>query len=297
MIPDFLKAKLQAEYGEEETRKIEAGYQQKRLSSIRINTLKSTKEAIRMQLDKEKIKYQEVSWSENALVILDEAEEKIKNLKMYHNGEIYFQSLSSQLPPLFLNPKPKELILDMAAAPGGKTTEIAALTNNQAMITAIEKNKIRVEKLKYNIEKQGAKRITILNTDARHLDSYFFFDKILLDAPCSGSGTLSAETISSFEEDLINRSIKVQRTLLEEAIKHLNSNGELIYSTCSILKEENENQIKEILKQHENIELVSIDESAYEEIPKLPVTLPGTLCILPTQNYEGFFIAKLKKVK
>ena len=101
------------------------------------------------------------------------------------------QSLSSMLPPIILNPKLKADILDMAAEPGGKTTQIAALSNNLANIKACELNKIRLERLKYNIQKQGATNVYVMEKDARLLDDFFCFDQILLDAPCSGSGTLS----------------------------------------------------------------------------------------------------------
>ena len=183
----------------------------------------------------------------------------------------------------------------MAAAPGGKTTEIAALSNNKAMITAIEKNKIRSERLQYNIDKQGAKKVSVLNTDARNLNEYFMCDKILLDAPCSGSGTITNNNFDNFNEDLVNRSIKFQTSLIEEAIKHLRVGGELIYSTCSILKEENEDIINYCLNKYKNIELVSLDLTNYQDLPQLP-TKEGTLCVCPTKYYEGFYVAKIKKI-
>ena len=89
------------------------------------------------------------------------------------------------LPPIVLNPKENYDILDMAAAPGGKTTQIAALTQNNAHITACEMNQIRLERLKYNVEKQGASSVYVMKQDARRIDDFFSFDQILLDAPCS----------------------------------------------------------------------------------------------------------------
>ena len=95
------------------------------------------------------------------------------------------------LPAIILQPKEKMDILDMTAAPGGKTTQMAALTNNKAHITACEMNKIRFERMKYNLEKQGATCVFAMNQDSRRIDDFFSFDQILLDAPCSGSGTLN----------------------------------------------------------------------------------------------------------
>jgi 16S rRNA C967 or C1407 C5-methylase (RsmB/RsmF family) len=238
MIPEYLNNKLINQYQEELTNKILDGYKESRVVSLRINTIKTTKEQVLKVLDNNNITYEELTWYDSSLVV-NTTEEELTKLDIYNNGEIYLQSLSSQLPPLFLDPKENELILDMTAAPGGKTTEIAALSNNKAMITAIEKNKIRSERLQYNIDKQGAKKVSVLYTDARNLNEYFMFDKILLDAPCSGSGTITNNNFNSFNEDLVNRSINFQKTLINEAIKHLRVGGELIYSTCSILKEEN----------------------------------------------------------
>ena len=113
------------------------------------------------------------------------------------------------LPPIILEPKEGENILDMAAAPGGKTTQMAALTNNKAFITAVEKNKIRAERLKYNLQKQGVGCVNVMLEDARKLSDFFSFDKILLDAPCSGSGTMSIFD-KNFNEELIKRSSKIQ---------------------------------------------------------------------------------------
>lgn len=296
MISEFLKQKLITQYGNDLTANILNSYQEYRLVSLRINTLKTTKEEVLNELTKNNISYSEVSWSLNALTIPNNTEEDLKKLSIYKEGSIYLQSLSSQLPPLFLNPQANELILDMTAAPGGKTTEIAALSNNQAMITAIEKNKIRSERLQYNINKLGAKKITVLNTDARHLDEYFIFDKILLDAPCSGSGTLNPHTINNFTEELLNRSLKYQKSLLNEAIKHLKVGGELLYSTCSILKEENEQNIINLLKENPNLKIIPLDLSQYQDLPLLPTTINGCLCLKPTKYYEGFFICKLKKI-
>ena len=185
----------------------------------------------------------------------------------------------------------------MAAAPGGKTTQMANLSNNKAMITACEKNKIRADRLKYNLEKQGASRVSVMLKDARKLDDFFSFDKILLDAPCSGSGTINLNDINlekTFTKELMDRSIKTQKELLKKAVKILKTNGELIYSTCSILKEENEKVVEEILKMG-NLEIVPIDEKEFHGIPLLPVNVQGTICVCPNELYEGFFVAKLRK--
>lgn len=298
MIPEFLNNLLNKYYEPEIVNEIIVGYQKKYVS-LRINTLKTTYEEVISILDNNQILYEQVPWYNNALIITNVNEDIIRSLTIYNEGKIYLQSLSSMLPPLYLNPKENELILDMAAAPGGKTTEIATITNNKAMITAIERNKIRAEKLKYNLELQGAKKVSVLTIDSRNLDEYFMFDKILLDAPCSGSGTLITNNINEkyFNLDLINNSSKTQISLLEEAIKHLKVNGELIYSTCSILKSENEEVINYILNKYPNLQLVKLNILNDTSIPLLPSTLNEVITVMPTKYYEGFFIAKLVKTK
>ena len=298
ILPKFLKRILQEQYGDEVSKKIINGLGARPIT-FRVNTLKTTVDNIKNELNSLGITYKEVDWNETALVIDGNTTlNEIKELDMYKNGEIYLQSLSSMIPAIVVNPQEKENILDMAAAPGGKTTQMASLSENKAMITAVEKNKIRLDRLKYNLEKQGASRVSVMQRDARQLDDFFSFDKILLDAPCSGSGTINLEderTYNSFNEELITRSIKTQQELLRKAIKILKKGGELIYSTCSILKEENENNIKEILK-IPNIELVPIENDLFKNIPTLPTTIPGTICVCPTELYEGFFISKLKRM-
>ena len=298
-IPQFLYNKLINQYGNEITEEIINGYSKKRFVTLRVNTIKSTVENVTNILKENNITYNEVKWSKEALIIENANENDIRKLKIYENGEIYFQSLSSMIPPIILDAKAGENVLDMTAAPGGKTTQIAALSGNEALITACEKNKIRLEKLKYNIEKQEAKRINVMNIDARNLDEFFSFDKILLDAPCSGSGTIyinDEKMENKFTEDLIKRSIKFQEELINKALKVLKIGEEMVYSTCSILQEENEQIIQKILNKG-NAQIILIDKENLKGIPFLPTKIEGAICVKPTDLYEGFFVAKIKKVK
>lgn len=291
-IPQFLKDLLIEQYGEEISAKIENGYKAQRPVTLRVNNLKTSLEKAKEKLDEAQIEYETISWYEKALIIKNVKEEEIRKLEIYENGEIYLQSLSSMLPPIILEPKAGENILDMTAAPGGKTTEIAALTENKAYITACEKNKIRAERLKFNLQKQGVKSANIMVEDARKLSDYFSFDKILLDAPCSGSGT---ENIfdKNFSKELVERSVKFQEELLSKALKILKPGGEMVYSTCSILKQENEKVLERVLsKRNARIEPITV-----QDIEVLPSKIAGTITVCPTENYEGFFVAKIKKLR
>lgn len=297
-LSEFLTNELIKQYGEGTYNKIIEGYNQKRFTTLRVNTLKSKVSYICSALSENNIEYEKVSWNNEALIIKNANEIDIKELEIYKNGEIYLQSLSSMMPAIILEPKENEDILDMTAAPGGKTTQIAALTNNKANITACEMNTVRADRLKYNVEKQGATSVTVLKEDSRRLNDYFSFDKILLDAPCSGSGTIllnNEKTYKNFSENLVKKTIKSQKDLLKKAIKILKPGHELVYSTCSILKQENENIIKEIIEKGQ-AEVMPINEEKLKDIPKLKSNIDGVLTVCPNEYYEGFFVAKLRKL-
>lgn len=298
-VPEFLEKMLITQYGEEKTSEILQGYTNKRKSSFRVNPIKANKDEVIAILDEINIKYESVSWYENAFVISHEDEQKLRETNLYEEGKIYFQSLSSMIPVLVLGAKADENVLDMAAAPGGKTTQMFAEAEGKVLITACEKSKIRAERLKYNLDKQGASRVNVMMQDARKLDDFFSFDKVLLDAPCSGSGTLfldDEKQIQTFTNELAKRSITTQKEMLQKALKVLKKGHEMVYSTCSVLREENEGQLESLIAQG-RIEIIPIDTTMYIGMKTLDTTIPGVLCVCPDENYEGFFVAKIRKLK
>ena len=262
----------------------------KKKTTFRVNNLKSNKEEIESILNSNNIKYSKVDFFDDAFILEDET--LLRDLEIYKEGKIYVQSLSSMLPPLYFDYKEKDSIIDMAAAPGGKTSEIASLTNDTVLITAVEKNKLRGEKLIYNLDKQGLKHYSIIFEDATKLNEFMKFNKVLLDAPCSGSGTITKDELETITEDLVNRSSKVQSELLNKAINLVNVGDEIIYSTCSIFKVENEEVINKYIKEG-RVEVVPITTT----IETLPSTIDGVLTIKPSELYEGFFVSKLRKIK
>ena len=294
---EFLSKMLEEQYGIEIAKKIIEGYTKQRKTTFRVNTLKSSIIEIEEKLKQTNIEYDRIPWYEEAIIVKNADKKTIQELDIYKNGEIYLQSLSSMLPPIILVPKERADILDMAAAPGGKTTQMAALSKNKAHITACEKNKIRAERLKYNIDKQGATSVFVMTKDARYIDDFFSFDQILLDAPCSGSGTLvinDNKIENEFTKELVERSMSAQLNLLKKAIKILKPGSEMVYSTCSVLACENEDIIQNVLSTGK-VEVVPIDFTGIENIPVLPTKIDGTLCVCPNELYEGFFVAKLIK--
>ena len=291
-MPAFLRETLSSGYGAE-AEKIFAGFGAERVLSFRANTLKTTAESVAETLEKEGISYRRVPWYADAFVLNQSEGSRITKLPLYERGEIYLQSLSSMLPPLVLKPQAGERILDMTAAPGGKTTQMAALSDGGALITACEREIIRFQRLKYNLNKQGASKVNAMQQDASKLDEFFRFDKILLDAPCSGSGTYLENQPSKISEKLMMGCIKQQKALLCKALKLLKEGGTLLYSTCSLFKQENELIVESALK-GTGCKLVPIEEDFLSQLPLLSGR-EGTVTVCPNEEFEGFFLAKIQK--
>lgn len=298
-IPEFLYDTLKKQYDGQNMERILTGYMEERPVTLRANTLKTTREKVEKELEQMGIPCRQTAWYPDALILCGVREKAVQETEMYRNGEIYLQSLSSMIPPVFMNPGAGECILDMAAAPGGKTTQMAALSGGRAQITACERDRIRAERLRYNLEKQGAAGAYVMVEDARKLDSFFSFDKILLDAPCSGSGTILLSENRPpvrFTGDFLKKCVKSQRQLLKKALELLKPGCEMMYSTCSVLKEENEEAVKAAVASG-MAEMVPLSAESLPGVPMLPVTMEGVLCICPDALYEGFFVAKLRKKK
>lgn len=298
-MPEFLYKALCRQYGEALTEEIAQGMSGSRRTSLRVNTLKSDRETVAKVLAEAGIAFEKVTFSADAFLLEEDREKDIWALPIYEKGEVYLQSLSSMLPPLALAPQTGTDILDMAAAPGGKTTQIAALTANRANITACEINQIRAEKMRYNLEKQGCGRVNVMVRDAAKMEDFFRFDQILLDAPCSGSGTIlldRPQTYKAFSEKLVKNSARIQQSLLKKALTILKPGQTMVYSTCSILKAENEDVINSALR-GAKAHVEAIDLPGLEELPLLPCAIPGALLVRPDAKYEGFFLCKIRKEK
>lgn len=289
MIPETLLQRIRAVYPEHAA-KIEAGLQVRRFVTLRVNRLKLSAEEFAATLTQRRISFERIAYDADAFLLHDVREDAVMGMPEYADGALYLQSLSSMLPPLFLAPQAGENILDMTAAPGGKTTQLYALSHGRALITACERDAGRFERLRYNLEKQGATRVNALKTDALQLNEFLRFDKILLDAPCTGTGTIGEGSRVRFSEEYLAKCVKLQKKLIEKALRLLKSGGTLVYSTCSVLPEENE----EVVRHAERFggKLVPVTPPA--GVPQLPAMV-GTICICPNECYEGFFLAKLIK--
>ncbi len=294
--------------------------------TLRANTLVATAEEISAALDAAGIEHEPVPWYPDAFVLPRAAVSDLWDLDIYRDGKIYLQSLSSMMPPLVLGAQAGEDVLDMCAAPGGKTTQIAALTGGRVHLTACEMSAPRAEKLRANLARQHAKNVQVMQLDARELDEFFRFDRILLDAPCTGTGTVrhgDEKSLRGLTPQLLEKCARSQRALLDRALGALKPGGTLVYSTCSILAQENGDALAEALEKHEDCEIVPLDGTpAASELRRVAGTdekpciernvlteavaagqiaavagdVAGTLTVPPSRDYEGFYIALVRKL-
>ena len=286
---------------------IQAAESQK-IITIRTNSLKTKRRELAKNLINRGVNLDPLAeWSKVGLKIYSSTV-PIGATPEYLTGQYMLQSASSFLPVLALNPQPGEKILDMCAAPGGKTTYIGQLLKNEGILVANDFKKERIKSLFFNIHRMGIKNAIITNYDGREFAKLFNkFDRVLLDAPCSGLGVISKDKsvkMNRTYKEILNNS-KLQKELILAAIDCCNTKGKsggiIVYSTCSISVEENEWVIDYALK-HRYVKCID---------PEIAIGEPGivtfrekhfhpsvknTKRIYPhIHNMDGFFIAKLKK--
>lgn len=287
-----------------------------RPTTFRVNTLKSSVPIIREELSSLGFKFQNISWYKDAFILKNKTKRDLAETKLYLDGKIYLQSLASMVPPLVLDPKPGEKVLDLTAAPGSKTSQIAALMEAEGQLIANDNNKIRFFKLKHNLELLGvlAKRpaweceLSLKHGVAVAKNYKDYFDKILLDAPCSAEARFIAgdsTTYGYWSERKVREMAYKQRQLLLSVWNALKPGGVLVYSTCTFSPEENEFQIIRLLERFKNAKLEKISLTGLKSGPiytgtkerPLKKDLSGCLRLEPTKEIEGFFIAKISKTE
>ncbi|MFH1359477.1 MAG: RsmB/NOP family class I SAM-dependent RNA methyltransferase [Candidatus Omnitrophota bacterium] len=278
--------------------------------SVRVNTLKTKREDIVKFLEHEHIHVQKIPWYADAFLLKDITNQQYNQWDGVKDGRIYRQSLSSMIPSLILDPQPGEVILDMCAAPGSKTTQIASLMNNQGEIIATERVKNRFYKLKSVIQLLGAENVKCQLIDARKLrPTNRPFDRILVDAPCASEGRFKTSEKKSFaywSPRKIKEMAHKQKGLMLAASRLLKPEGTLVYSTCSFAPEENEAVVDWLLRKTEKtMRVEQINFPLIKSYPALHIwqdkvfdeSISGTLRMLPDEYMEGFFVAKLRKWK
>jgi NOL1/NOP2/sun family putative RNA methylase len=221
-------------------------------------------------------------------------------------GYIYMQEVVSMIPPVLLEPKPYELILDMCAAPGSKTTQISQMMENKPLILANDVDWRRLKPLKHNLEKCGCLNVAISLMDGRFISKKQKFDKILLDAPCSSEGQIRKDwsVLSRWSEDYVRKFSSLQKALIASAFQLLKNNGVLVYSTCTFSPEENEEVVSYLLENFKGAKLEQISLPKFKtskgleefEGKKYDPEIKKCVRVWPHINDTGgFFVAKLRK--
>jgi 16S rRNA (cytosine1407-C5)-methyltransferase len=266
---------------------------------IRVNLLKTSVKEFKKYAKKQNWELFPIPWTKEGFFI-DRTDKStpLGKTPAFIAGLFYIQEASSMIPPSFFKYQKNDIILDFCASPGSKTTQISSYLKENSVILANEFNNKRVKALNTNLERAFAYKTIITQKDGRIFADYFpnFFNKILLDAPCSGESTIRKDknALKYWNEKLVNKMAKNQLNLLKYAVLALKKEGELIYSTCTLSPEENEENIKKILEIFPNsLKLIPLTPKWYNKENSL---LKGTLRIYPQDfDTEGFFIAKIKK--
>jgi len=282
-------------------------------NSIRCNTLKISVSDLKKRLVDYGWKIRQPFKDFPEVMIIDSALNpgELGKTKEHLLGFYYVQEISSMLPMLVLQPKPGEIILDLCASPGSKTTQAAAMMENTGTIMANEVSMGRIGILNSNLERCG-----VMNTIVTRKEGVAFcnvlakksqvkFDKILVDAPCSGEGTLrkSPKTFLMWNENMIKKIATTQRRLAEASLKLLKVGGEMIYSTCTLAPEENELIVNHLLENFDiEVEQINLPLKYREGIcewegTKLNKQVEKCLRLYPQDNdTDGFFVAKIRKI-
>jgi len=263
--------------------------------TFRINTLQSSIEDVLKEIDATPVPN-----FDNVFQVPSDQREQLSYSKPFLDGHIYIQSVSSMLAPLILKPQPGEEILDLTAAPGSKTTQMAAMMNNTGRIAAVEKVRGRYFKLKNNCQRQGVTCVDFYCKDGatvwRSCENRF--DRVLLDAPCSSEGRFNTNDPKSFQywgEKKIKDMARKQWKLLYSAFRSLKSGGVLVYSTCTFAPEENERQIARLVKKFGDDVIIQNNELPIDNIQPGLESIPNAIRILPNEMMDGFFLCRIVK--
>jgi len=280
--------------------KILEGLKEKKEFSFRVNRHRADKKIID-ELKKEGFYPKSVEWSEYVYTLPMEERKKITKSNPYTQNKIYIQNLSSIIAAFSLDIDENDWVLDLAAAPGGKSL---IFSEKAKKVSAVEPDKKRFFRMKRNFKEHGAKNIQTYNKDGRFVYKATgeIFDKVFLDAPCSSEAHIDGE-VTWWNLKRVKRFSKLQKELLISAFESLKSGGEMIYATCTFSPEENEENIDFLLKKYPNAEVLEVDlpiDNIQEGITKWEdkeynKEVKKAIRILPKDAYSGFFFCKIRK--
>jgi len=296
-MPDWLYEQLKTDWPDEYLQIIET-YHQRAPLTLRVNTRHLDRERYLEKLEKAGVAASVHPLAEQAL-LLDKSCD-IKTLPGYHQGDFSVQDSAAQMAAQLLDVKPGQKILDACAAPGGKTSHILELVDNNASVVAVDNSAIRVKRLEENLQrlKVNAKTLTAnaMNSNDWHRGEPY--DRILCDAPCSALGIVRRHpdiAVLRRKTDIGPLNV-IQQQLLDTLWPLLKPGGVMLYATCSILKSENSDQIRQFLQKHSDAELVEIRPKDMIT-GKKHTSLPGWQIFPGELNMDGFYYAKLQKQK
>ncbi len=296
LVPAWLIEKLKSLLGPEETEELLKAFNTKPLISVRVNTLKATVEEVIKHLKKHGKKVVRSRYVDT--VVKFEGPFKFEECSLYREGKIVNQDEACALASIILDPKPGEVVVDMCAAPGGKTSHMAELMKNTGTIYAFDIDDDRIERMRRTLKRLGITNVKIIKKDCLEAPKILgeeIADKVLLDPPCSSTGTLAKypEVRWRLRPEKIIEIAQMQYKMLETAIRICKPGGRILYTTCSILPEECEEVIKKILKKYENIVKIVPLRGPFSE-----GFLEGTMRAWPHKHGTvGFFYALLEKVR
>ncbi len=264
--------------------------------TIRVNTLKTTVAEM-----KKRMNLVPIPWCNEGFTTEGHA---LGNSLEHFLGYFYMQGAASMIPPVVLDPKPGELVLDMCASPGSKTSQIAAMMENAGLVVANDKEISRLKPLSLNLQRCGVSNALITFMEGRWFKD-LKFDRVLVDAPCSGIGTIrkSFKTIEMWNPNISRSMAGVQKKLVSTGLECLKEGGTLVYSTCTLEPEEDEGVIDAVLERNPNVKLekISLDIKRSDPVTEFDgkvynPEVKKCLRLWPQDNdTEGFFVAKFRK--
>ena len=291
MIRLFIK-----QYGEERTKKIMAGLNETPKVTVRVNEFKGEYDEVYEKLEEIGYNIEEGYACPEAITI--KGGKGVENNEVFKEGLITVQDESAMLVAPLLELQEGDKVLDLCAAPGGKTTHIAELLGDTGEVLAFDLHENKLSLIEENAKRLGLSNIVCKEMDATKLNHEYisYADKVLIDVPCSGLGIIRKKPEIKWNKtrQQLRDLIEIQRDIMENAWQYLKPNGIMIYSTCTLNKEENEENIKWFLDKHKDAE---IEKIYIGNNNNFIYNSDKSLTILPNDSMDGFFISKIKKIK
>lgn len=289
--PHWIVKRWLARFGEADTRKLLIADNERPGLTLRINRLKVEPAAFKKMLEDQQIPYTASTYNESFLKV--KGLSKIGQMDLFRNGYFTIQDESASFPCLLLNAQPGERIIDMCAAPGGKTTNIAELMKNQGEVVSVDKYEAKINLIRGSCDRLGLKNVRLVAADAATLDEGVA-DKVILDAPCSGLGVIAKKPDIKWKRDVadIMKLTTLQKQLLEHAARLVRPGGVLVYCTCTTEPEENQDMVRAFLRRHPEF---SIGDPK-PLVPAEVTTEEGFVETFPQQHLmDGSFAVRLVK--